>query len=117
VVLVSSETRGASGGDNWEGGHRVTVAAADQSVTGAINDGDRRPNARNPRWRDVYSEIGRLELKMPGLVDLTVRPESIRAAAKMGFTLREVRLVKIEDPRLNQPPRPAARRPAAKKKK
>jgi alpha-L-fucosidase len=117
VVLVSSETRGPAGGDNWEGGHRVTVAAGGQSVTGAVNDGDRRKNARNPRWRDVYSEIGRLDLKTPGIVDLAVQPESIGAAKKMGFTLREVQLVKIEDPRLNQPPRPAARRPAARKKK
>ncbi len=99
VVLVSSETRGPSGGDNWEGGHKVTVTAGGQSVTGAVNDGDRRKNARNPRWQDVYSEIGRVSLKMQGIVDLTVKPESINAAKKMGFTLREVRLVKIEDTR------------------
>jgi hypothetical protein len=51
------------------------------------------------------------------IVDLTVQPEAIGAAKKLGFTLREVQLVKLEDPRLNQPPRPAARRPAARKKK
>ncbi|MBI4874589.1 MAG: alpha-L-fucosidase [Acidobacteria bacterium] len=98
VVLVSSESRGAAGGDNWEGGHQVTVTAGGQSVTGAINDGDRRPNARNPRWRDVYSEIGRVSLRTQGMVDLTVKAESIAAAKKMGFTLREVQLVKAQDP-------------------
>jgi len=117
VVLVSSETRGATGGDNWEGGHKIMVTAGEQSVTGAVNDGDRRKNARNPRWQDVYSEIGRVELKTQGIVDLTVKPESISAEKKMGFTLREVQLVKIEDPRLTAPARrPATRQPAGRAK-
>ncbi len=96
VVLVSSETRGGAGGDNWEGGHKVTVTAGGQSASGAVNDGDRRKNARNPRWQDVYSEIGRVKLGAPGIVDVTVKADSINAAHKMGFTLRELQLVKIQ---------------------
>jgi alpha-L-fucosidase len=114
VVLVSSETRGASGGDNWEGGHKVTVTAGDQSASGAVGDGDRRKNDRNPRWQDVYSEIGRLKLGAPGMVDVTVKADSINAAHKMGFTLREVQLVKIE-PKIPARAAPAKKRPATRR--
>ncbi len=110
VVLVTSESRTWAGVDTWDGGHKVTVTAGGGSITGVVADGDRRPNARNPRWRDVYSEIGRIKLTAPGIVDLTLTPESISTEKRTGLSLRQVQLLKLEDPRLTQPQRPAVRR-------
>ena len=96
VVLVTSESRGPQVGDLWEGGHTVRVAVAGQEIKGLLTEGEWRKNARNPRWRDLYTELGTVTLKGPALAQLTVQPESIRSEKKMGFTLREVQLVPVK---------------------
>lgn len=92
VVLITSENRGR-GGDMWEGGHIVKVAAGGQQLSGAVTDGMRVKNERNPRWRDVRSTVGNLKLARAGEVELTLTPEKITAENKMGLTLRAVQLV------------------------
>ncbi len=96
VVLVTSESRGPQVGDLWEGGHTVRVAVAGQEIKGLVTEGEWRKNARNPRWRDLYTELGTVTLKGPALAQLSVQPESIRSEKKMGFTLREVQLVPVK---------------------
>jgi alpha-L-fucosidase len=96
VVLVTSESRGPQVGDLWEGGHTVRVAVAGQEIKGLLTEGEWRTNAKNPRWRDLYTELGTVTLKGPALAQLTVQPESIRSEKKMGFTLREVQLVPVK---------------------
>jgi alpha-L-fucosidase len=96
VVLVTSESRGPQVGDLWEGGHTVRVAVAGQEIKGLVTEGEWRTNARNPRWRDLYTELGTVTLKGPALAQLTVQPESIRSEKRMGFTLREVQLVPVK---------------------
>ena len=91
VVLITSENRGR-GGDSWEGGHVVKVAAGGQQVSGTVTDGGRIKNERNPRWKDVRSPLGTLKLARAGEVELTLTPEKIAAANKMGLTLRAVQL-------------------------
>ena len=96
VVLVTSESRGPQVGDLWEGGHTVRVAVAGQEIKGLLTEGEWRKNARNPRWRDLYTELGTVTLKGPALAQLSVQPESIRSEKRMGFTLREVQLVPVK---------------------
>ena len=96
VVLVTSESRGPQVGDLWEGGHTVRVAVAGQEIKGLLTEGEWRKNARNPRWRDLYTELGTVNLKGPALAQLSVQPESIRSEKRMGFTLREVQLVPVK---------------------
>ncbi|MGH6630388.1 MAG: hypothetical protein ACREB3_11715, partial [Burkholderiales bacterium] len=91
-VLVSSEARG-TGGDSWEGGHRVKVTVGGQNLETAVTDGERVKNARNPRWRDIHTVAGTVKLEAPGVVSLAVQPVAIAAARNMGFTLRSVLLV------------------------
>jgi alpha-L-fucosidase len=93
VVLVSSESRGPAGGDNWEGGHKVKVEVGGATVSGIVMDGDRRDNAKNPRWKDAFSSIGVVKLSSAGVLSLQVIPEQIASDKKMGFTLRQVQLV------------------------
>ncbi len=116
VVLITSGSRTWNGADTWDGGHKVTVTAGGATVAGVVADGDRRVNARNPRWQDIYSEIGRVDLKAPGVIDVTVKPESISAEKRTGFALREVRLVKLERSRLAPQKRPAVRRSKARRR-
>ncbi len=92
IVLVTSEARAARGGDSWEGGHKVRVEVGGQRIEGVITDQQRVKNERNPRWRDVRSTLGTVQLRKAGAVRLAVQPLEIVKANNMGFTLRAVEL-------------------------
>jgi len=60
-----------------------------------VTGGDRRDNAKNPRWKDVFSSIGTVKLNSAGVIALQVIPEQIASDKKMGFTLRQVQLIPV----------------------
>lgn len=93
VVLITTETRAAAGGDSWEGGHVVQVAVAGQNVQATITNAQPGKDPRNPRWTDYNNSAGRVQIKEPGVLHLVVQARKIEGAKSMGLTLRQVRLV------------------------
>jgi alpha-L-fucosidase len=93
IVLVTTETRAAAGGDSWEGGHAVSVAVAGQRVQTTVTNAEPGKDPRNPRWRDYVNAAGRVQIKDAGVLHLVVQPKKIETAKGMGLTLRQVRLV------------------------
>ena len=93
VVLVTTETRVAKGGDSMEGGHVVKISVAGNELTGKIENGERVLNARNPRWKDMRTTAGRVKLSGPGNASLSLQPQQIGAKNGLGLTLRAVELV------------------------
>ena len=93
VVAVSSEGRSSfSRTPDWEGGHRVNVSVAGQSIEAALADNGRSVNARNPLWRDVRSDVGQVEISKAGQVKLMFKPVAINTEKKMGLMLRALEL-------------------------
>ncbi|RPI17805.1 MAG: hypothetical protein EHM61_29100, partial [Acidobacteria bacterium] len=96
VRLVTCEARAPRGGDDWEGPHVVEVDVAGQKLQGIIEDGRRIQNDRNPRWKDVYTNLGRARLEGPGTVTVQFAAKRIEAAKGLGLTLRTVQLIPVQ---------------------
>lgn len=95
LVIVTSMQKDAR---DWEGGHDVKVHIdglnpAGKDLEGIISDDARLQNPSNPYWPYVESRIGTVDLNRAASYVLTLKPESIEAAKKLGFTLVSVRLV------------------------
>jgi hypothetical protein len=90
VVAVTSEQKD---GRNWEGGHRVAVEVAGQSVKDVIDRDGKSVNPRNPYWPYVTSNLGTVKLAKAGSYKLSFQPEQVENAKKLGLTLVSVRLV------------------------
>jgi len=89
VLIITSQQKY---GTAWEGGHHVTVEVAGGKVDGFVTDDLHLDNPSNPYWPYVESRIGTLELGKAGPQVLTLKPEMIESAKKLGFTLVAVRL-------------------------
>ncbi|RPJ57099.1 MAG: hypothetical protein EHM23_21615, partial [Acidobacteria bacterium] len=100
VHVVTCEARAPRGGDDWEGGHIVALDVAGQKLEGLIEDGRRVLNNRNPRWKDVHTNLGRVQLQGPSSVTVQLAPKRIEAAKGLGLTLRAVQLIPVVAPAL-----------------
>lgn len=89
VSLVTSEQKD---GTNWEGGHVVSVEVAGQTLKTVIDRDERVENPSNPYWPYVRSNAGTVRIEKPGTYKVAVKPESIEAQKKLGFTLVSVDL-------------------------
>jgi alpha-glucosidase len=96
LSLVTSEARAPRGGDDWEGGHVVEVDLGGQKLEARIEDAPRVLNDRNPRWKDLYTRMGRVRLQGQANVTLRLAAKSIESAKDLGLTLRAVELSPIE---------------------
>ena len=115
VHVVTCEARAPRGGDDWEGGHVVAVDVAGQKLEGLIEDGRRVLNNRNPRWKDVHTNLGRVQLQGPSIVTVELAPKRVEAAKGLGLTLRAVQLIPVasgqqSQARQGERPRPTSRR-------
>jgi len=113
VRVVTSEARSTRGGDDWEGGRVVEVDIAGQKLQGLIEDGRRVVNDRNPRWRDIQTNLGRVRLSGPSSVTVQLAPRRIESAKELGFTLRALQLIPVppsQQSAQGQTQRPASRR-------
>ena len=90
VEIVTSEQKY---GRDWEGGHIISLEVASQKIKGTVENNRKEENPANPYWPYVVSKIGRVTIDEAGKYDLSVKPETIRADKKLGFTLVSVRLV------------------------
>ncbi|MFB3902777.1 MAG: alpha-L-fucosidase [Acidobacteriota bacterium] len=95
VQVVTCEARAPRGGDDWEGGHVLAVDVGGRKLEGLIEDGRRVLNNRNPRWRDVYTNLGQVRLQGPGSVTVQLAPKRIETAKGLGLTLRAVQLIPV----------------------
>jgi alpha-L-fucosidase len=95
VVLLTSEVRGGGGWDQakWSGGHDVKVTVGGQNAEKSITDDGKVMDPRNPHFREVRSVVGRVSIGKPGAQHLTVQALKINPDGKLGFRLREVKLV------------------------
>ena len=93
VALLTSEQKNGRG---WEGGHRVRVDVAGKEVTGVVENNGRVENPSNPYWTYVKSNIGKVRIDTPGLYSLSLKPETIESAKKLGLTLVSVKLAKAD---------------------
>jgi hypothetical protein len=89
VVLLSSEQKY---GRDWEGGHTVAIEVAGQKLRGQVDSNGKEENPANPYWKYVISRIGRVTIDKAGRYHLTLKPETILAAKKLGLTLVSVEL-------------------------
>jgi alpha-L-fucosidase len=92
VAVLSSEQKYNT---NWEGGHTVNVRVAGTDLRGAVERHETVVNPRSPYWNHVLSNIGRVSLQKPGVYDVTLKPESLQTAKKLGLTLVSVRLIPV----------------------
>jgi alpha-L-fucosidase len=95
VVAMTAEVRRALDWSQaeWSGGHDVKVSIGDRSVEGVVERQGEKIDPRNPNFRDVRSVIGKIELSATGAQQLQVRAVKINAEKRLGFRLREIRLV------------------------
>jgi alpha-L-fucosidase len=91
VVLTSEQKYGR----DWEGGHKVTIEVAGQRLTETVDLDGKEENPANPYWKYVVSRMGRVKLDNAGSYQLSLKPESIEAAKKLGITLVSVKLVPV----------------------
>ncbi len=89
LAVITSEQKD---GTNWEGGHRVALNVAGQDLKGAVSNDGKLINPSNPYWPYVISKMGKVKLTKAGAYHLTLKPESIEAQKKLGFTLVSVTL-------------------------
>jgi len=93
VIITSMQKNGA----DWEGGHDVKIHLtglnpANKDLDGIVSDDARLQNPSNPYWPYVESRIGTVNLGRAAAYMLSLKPETIEAAKKLGFTLVSVRL-------------------------
>ena len=93
VALLTSEQKYGRG---WEGGHRVRVDVAGKELNGVVDNNGRVENPSNPYWTYVKSNIGKVRIDKPGLYKLSLKPETIESAKKLGLTLVSVKLAKAD---------------------
>ncbi|AQQ70371.1 Alpha-L-fucosidase [Limihaloglobus sulfuriphilus] len=80
----------------WEGGHKITVAVADKSLTGIITKDSEMENPVNSHFPLYITEIGEIDLNEPGEYEMRIRAKSIVNEKEIGFTLRSVILNPIK---------------------
>ena len=90
VVAITS---GQKYGENWEGGHRIVVSVAGRDVPGVVADDGKVENPSNPYWPYVQSKLGRVTIAKAGQYTVSLKPEEIVAAKKLGLTLVSLELV------------------------
>jgi alpha-L-fucosidase len=93
VALITSEQKY---GANWEGGHTVNVNIAGQDLRGVVNQDGKLENPSNPYWPYVRSNLGRITIDKVGTYKLSLKPESIESAKKLGLTLVSVKMTKVQ---------------------
>jgi alpha-L-fucosidase len=89
VALITSEQKY---GADWEGGHKVDINVAGQDLKGVVDRDGKLENPSNPYWPYVRSNLGRLKIDKAGTYKLSLKPESIESAKKLGLTLVSVKM-------------------------
>jgi alpha-glucosidase len=115
VRVVTCEARAPRGGDDWEGPHVIELDIAGQKLQGIVEDGRRIQNDRNPRWKDVYTNLGRVQLPAPANFTVQLAAKRVEAAKGLGLTVRAVQLIPVPpgqpaQARQGERPRPTSRR-------
>ncbi len=95
VRLVTCEARAPRGGDDWEGGHLLEVTVAGLKLEAQVQDAERVLNKRNPRWRDVYTSVGKVRLERGTATGLELKPKRVESGKGLGLTLRAVQLIPV----------------------
>ena len=71
----------------------VVVDVAGQKLQGTIGNDGKEDNPANPYWKYVISRMGRVTFDKAGKYNLTLKPETIMSAKKLGLTLVSVKLI------------------------
>lgn len=93
VMVLTSEQKY---GSNWEGGHTIEIEAAGQKLKAIIEDNGKQENPANPYWKYVISKMGSVTIDKAGSFNLTLKPETLQTAKKLGLTLVAVKLVPVQ---------------------
>jgi len=93
VAAITSEQKY---GGRWEGGHRVAVNVAGNTLRGVIARDVMAEDPTAPYWPYVRSNLGRVTIGRPGAYQLSLKPESIEGPKKYGLTLVSVVLETIQ---------------------
>jgi alpha-L-fucosidase len=90
VVVLTSEQKY---GRDWEGGHKLEIEAAGQKLQATVGNDGKEENPANPYWKYVISNMGRIRIEKAGTFNLSLKPEMIETAKKLGLTLVSVKLI------------------------
>src|SRR5207244_3296959 len=89
---ISGITSEQKYGQNWEGGHKVALTLAGNTVRGVIANEGKVENPNNPYWPYVLSRLGTIKVPKAGTYQLVFNAESIEAPKNFGLTLVSVTL-------------------------
>jgi alpha-L-fucosidase len=93
VVVLTSEQKY---GRDWEGGHTLDIEVAGQKLKATVEDNGKQENPANPYWKYVISRIGTVKIDKTGSFNLSLKPETIQSAKKLGLTLVAVKLIPVK---------------------
>jgi len=92
--MVTTET-GSHGTPVWQGGQKVEIRCAGQSLETTVTEDTKEYNPRSQYWKLIHTNGGRIRFDKPGNYELSLIPQNF-TESKIGFTFKELIMNKVK---------------------
>jgi alpha-L-fucosidase len=75
ITLLTSDRNG-----NWAGGQEVAIGIAGRTIRAVLKENGRSRNSLNPKWNDVRSPVGQIQLDKSGVYEINLKPLRLPSA-------------------------------------
>lgn len=94
IDLITTET-GSHGNPVWQGGHKVKIETAGQSVCFVVKSDFNEYNPRTQYWKKIYTDGGTINLEKRGKYSLSLETSNL-SEGDLGFTFQSIVLTPVK---------------------